>query len=310
VDVNVSITYRDVQGAGTGMVLTSTGEILTNNHVAEGATRISVTDIGNGKTYNANVVGYDRTQDVSVLQLVNASGLKTVSLGDSSKAGVGDGVVAVGNANGAGGTPSYAGGSVTATNQSITASDEIDGTSEQLTGLLETNADIISGDSGGALVNSSGQVIGMITAGSAGSGGVGFQTPGNQGYAIPINEALNIAKQIKAGNTSSTVHIGPTAFLGVEVQAAGSVGSGLGGGSGTSSGAEIANVVSGGPADKAGLAAGDTITSVNGHSISSPDDLTNVMLREKPGASVQVQYLDTSGQQQSTTVTLGSGPAQ
>ena len=110
VDVNTSITYQGLQGAGTGMVLTPDGEVLTNNHVVEGATSISVTDVGNGKTYNATVLGYDRNEDVAVLQLQNASGLQTVSLGDSSKVSVGEGVVAIGNANGAGGTPSYAGG--------------------------------------------------------------------------------------------------------------------------------------------------------------------------------------------------------
>ncbi|HKH89126.1 MAG TPA: trypsin-like peptidase domain-containing protein, partial [Acidimicrobiales bacterium] len=163
-DVNTTLSYQSEQGAGTGMVLTSTGEVLTNNHVVEGATKISVTDIGNGKTYSAKVVGYDRSKDIAVLQLIGASGLQTVNLGNSSSVSVGEGVVAVGNANGAGGTPSYAGGAVTATNQSITATDQAGGDSEQLGGLIETNADVIPGDSGGPLVNASGQVIGMDTA--------------------------------------------------------------------------------------------------------------------------------------------------
>jgi len=317
VDVNTNITYQGLQGAGTGMVLTPNGEVLTNNHVIEGATSISVTDIGNGKTYNANVVGYDRTQDVAVIQLTGASGLQTVSTGDSSKVKVGQGVVAIGNANGTGGTPSYAGGSVTATNQSITASDSADGTSEQLTGLLETNADIISGDSGGPLVDSSGQVVGIDTAGSGTSGGFQFQSPANQGYAIPINQAVSTAKQIEAGNASSTVHVGPTAFLGVEVSSSAadctssSPFGGIGGGGNTSTpGAYVCRVVSGEPAAQAGLAGGDTITSVDGHDVTSPDSLTNIMLAETPDHSVPVQYVDSSGQQQSATVKLGSGPPQ
>ena len=107
---------------------------------------------------------------------------------------------------------------MTALNQSITASDEGDGSSEQLTGLIETNADIQAGDSGGSLVNTSGQVIGIDTAASAGfSFQSSGQSSGNQGYAIPINEAISIAKQIQSGTCSSTVHIGATAFLGVEV---------------------------------------------------------------------------------------------
>src|SRR5580704_3558392 len=160
VDVTSTLGYQQATAKGTGMVLTSNGEILTNNHVIDGATSISVTDIGNGKTYTASVVGYDRSHDIAVLQLHNASGLTTANLAGSSTASVGQQVVGVGNAGGTGGTPSAAGGTVTALNQSITASDEGDGTSEQLSGLIQTNADIQPGDSGGALVDTSGQVLG------------------------------------------------------------------------------------------------------------------------------------------------------
>ena len=149
VDINTTLGYQQEQAAGTGIVLSSNGVILTNNHVIDGATSISVTDIGNHKTYTASVVGYDRTKDIAVLQLHNASGLQTATLGNSSNASVGENVVGVGNAGGTGGTPSAAGGTVTALNQSITASDDGDGTSEQLSGLIETNADIQPGDSGG-----------------------------------------------------------------------------------------------------------------------------------------------------------------
>lgn len=306
VDINVTLGYQGLQGAGTGMVLTSNGEVLTNNHVVEGATNISVTDVGNNKTYQATVVGYDRSQDVAVLQLADASGLKTVNLGDSSTVAVGEGVVAVGNAGGTGGTPSWAAGSVTATNQSITAYDQTDGASEQLTGLIETNADVVAGDSGGPLVDSSGRVIGMDTAGSQ---GFQIQSSGHQGFAIPIDEAAAIARQIEAGRSSSTVHVGPTAFLGIEVQPATSSGS-LSGGSAGASGAEIAAVVPNGPAAQAGLAQGDTITAVAGQQITSPASLTEALLGETPGASVQVRYVDAFGQQHSTTVQLATGPAQ
>ena len=120
-------------------MLTSNGEILTNNHVIDGATSISVTDIGNGQTYKANVVGYDRTGDVAVIQLVGASGPARRRRSPRASATVGEGVVGVGNAGGAGGTPSSAGGSITALDQSITASDSGGGNSENLTGLIETN---------------------------------------------------------------------------------------------------------------------------------------------------------------------------
>ena len=236
VDVVSTLGDEQATAAGTGIVLTSTGEILTNNHVIDGATSIKVTDVGNGRTYTAKVVGYDATQDVAVIQLQNASGLTVASLGDSSTVRTGDNVVALGNAGGKGGTPSVAAGTVTALNQSITASDEGSGNSEQLTGLIETNADIQPGDSGGSLVNAYGQVIGMDTAASSGTQ-VQSQSgqTAEQAFAIPINEATSIAKQIAAGTTSTNVHIGATAFLGIESQPA-SQGSGDSGGFGGSGG--------------------------------------------------------------------------
>ena len=308
VDVNSVIETQGLQGAGTGMVLTPDGEVLTNNHVVEGASRISVTDVGNGRTYSASVVGYDRAHDIAVLQLSGASGLQTVSLGDSSKVNVGQGVVAVGNANGTGGTPSFAGGTVTGTDQTITASDQVDGSSEQLSGLIQTNAAIVSGDSGGPLVNTAGQVIGMDTAAS---GGYSFQTSGSQGYAIPINTALGIVRQIRGGVSTGTVHVGPTAFLGVEVRASGGSGNGFGGGPAAPvAGAEIVGVVSDGPAASAGLVVGEVITAVNGHSVGSAEALTAVMLGQKPGTTVPVAYTDTLGQQHTVDVRLASGPPQ
>ena len=128
---------------------------------------------------------------------------------------MGQGVVGIGNAGGTGGTPSSAGGSITALNQSITASNDLDGTNEQLAGLIETNADIQAGDSGGPLVNTSGQVLGIDTAGSESYSLQGSSSSGGDGYAIPINTAISIAQQIEAGQSSSTVHVGTTAFLGV-----------------------------------------------------------------------------------------------
>jgi S1-C subfamily serine protease len=315
--VDVVSTDGDQQAtsAGTGIVLTSNGEVLTNNHVINGATSIKVTDVGNGRTYTAKVVGYDASQDVAVIQLQNASGLTIASLGDSSTVQTGDSVVALGNAGGTGGTPSVAAGSVTALNQSITASDEGTGSSEQLTGLIQTNADIQPGDSGGSLVNSYGQVIGMDTAASSGTQ---FQSQSGQAaeqaYSIPINEALTIAKQIEAGTASADVHIGATAFLGVETQPA-SQGSdngfgGFGGSQGNSStGVTISGTLSGSPVANAGLAAGDTITSVGGQSVSSAENIAQVLVKYHPGDSISIGWMDQSGQSHTTTVTLANGPA-
>jgi S1-C subfamily serine protease len=324
VDINTTLGYQQEQAAGTGIVLTSNGLVLTNNHVINGATGISVTDVGNQKTYTASVVGYDRTHDIAVLQLKNASGLQTATIANSSNVSVGQDVVGVGNAGGTGGTPSAAGGTVTALNQTITASDQGDGTSEQLTGLIETNANIQPGDSGGALVNSSGHVIGVDTAASAGfSFQFNGQSNGNQGFAIPINTALSIAHQIEDGHASSTVHIGATAFLGVEISPSGDTSGGSGtngfgglfggstGNTGSSvSGAAVAGVVTNGPAQEAGLAQGDVITSLNGKTISSANDLTSAMAGYHPGDKVTIGWTDGSGQTHTATVQLSSGPPQ
>jgi S1-C subfamily serine protease len=329
VDVKATLGDQGATSLGTGIVLTSNGEILTNNHVINGATSVSVTDIGNGKTYKATVVGYDESQDIAVLQLSGASGLTTASTGDSSSVGVGDSVVALGNAGGVGGTPSVAAGSVTALNQSITASDESSGSSEQLTGLIETNANIQAGDSGGPLVNSHGQVIAMDTAastnyqfggygnggfgggsgssgsGSSGSGSSSSNPSTTQGYAIPINTALTIAKEIDGGQASSTVHIGATAFLGVQI-AGSSQGQGF---QQTTQGVAIAGTESGTPAANAGLGDGDVITSLGGKSVSTGTDIQEILVGHHPGDKVSIAWTDPEGQSHTATLTLGTGPA-
>jgi S1-C subfamily serine protease len=369
VDVVSTLGDENGEAAGTGMVLTSTGEVLTNNHVIDGATSISVTDIGNGRTYKASVVGYDKTQDVAVLQLQDASGLTTVSLGNSATVSTGQSVVAIGNAEGKGGQPSVATGSVTALNQSITASDDGSGSSEQLTGMIETNAPIEPGDSGGPLVNSAGQVVGMDTAASTSSetpsaqaanpgqpsqGQTGqsqsgqSQSSGTQAFSIPINEAVSIAAQIDGGKSSSSLHLGSTAFLGVEVSStstgsstgsgsgAGGLGGGYGsgsdggygygggygssgdggygygsgdGGTSTTSGVQIEGALSGSPAASAGLSAGDVITSIGGQSVTSATQMQSIIAAYHPGDKVSISWTDASGQTQTATVTFASGPA-
>ena len=293
--------YQRAAGAGTGIVLTSDGLVVTNNHVIDGATSIKVTDVGNGETYTATVLGYSASNDIAVLRLTNASGLATASLGDSSSLSVGDGVVALGNAGGKGGVPTPAGGSITALDRTITAGNELEGTSEQLSGLIQVNAAIRSGDSGGALADSNGQVIGINVAASANNG----SSATAQGYAIPINAALAIVDQITSGQSSSTVHVGETAFLGVTIASgqSGRLGDGLG-----VSGAPIAGVVSGGAADHAGLVAGDTVTAVDGTRITSGSDLSAVIATKSPGDRITLHWLDASGASHTKTVTLKSGP--
>lgn len=313
VDINTTLGYAGGQAAGTGMVLTADGEVLTNNHVVEGATRIKATDIGNGRTYSATVVGYDRSEDVAVIKLQDASGLQTVTTGDSSQVSVGDSIAGIGNAGGTGGTPSVAPGTVSALGQSITASDESSGSSEQLTGLIQVNANIQSGDSGGPLVNSSGQVIGMDTAASTGyqlgPRGNRGTTGGGTGYAIPVNQALSIAGQITSRTSSDTVHIGSSAFLGVSVTDAGqSQGQSQGPSQGQGQGAAVRQLVSGGPAEGAGLSPGDVIIGVDSRSVDSATSLTNVMDTHHPGDRVTLTWVDQTGNRQSATTTLAEGP--
>jgi S1-C subfamily serine protease len=306
VDINVQSTYQGSAGAGTGIVISSDGTVVTNNHVIDGATKITATDVGNGKTYDVKVLGYDPSHDIAVLKLQNASGLATAKLGDSSQLSVGDAVVGVGNAGGAGGTPSSAGGSIGALNQTITAADDFDGTSEQLSGLIQVNANIQPGDSGGALVDTDGNVIGMNAAGSV---GFRFDQGTSQAYAIPINQVAETATRVLAGNGSSTLHIGDTAFLGVSVASTDSSRFGdFGQGGSTGSGVQIGSVLDGQAAQSAGLGAGDVITSLDGRTVDSPTSLSGLMLGYHPGDKVQVGWTDSSGQQHSTPVTLGSGP--
>ena len=302
VDINTVLAYESAEAAGTGMVLTSGGEILTNNHVIEGSTSITVTVVSSGQTYPATVVGTDATDDIAVLQLTGASDL-TVANFAATTAAVGDAVTGVGNAQGAGGTPSASPGTVTAINQTITTQAEGSAAAETLTGLIETNADIQSGDSGGPLFNAGDQVVGIDTAAEQG----GYRTAG---YAIPISTALGIAQQIESGNASANIVIGYPAFLGVQVSNTATSGrSRYAQPSTTVGGALISGVVSGGPAAAAGLTAGDTITAVDGTIIDSPSALTTTLAADAPGQTVTITFTDSSGDSQTASVTLVNGPA-
>ena len=287
VDINVVLGYQDVQAAGTGIVLTSTGEVLTNNHVVDGATAITVTVVSTGRTYTASVVGYDVTGDIAVIQLNGASGLTTANTAARSTVAVGAKVVGVGNAGGAGGTPSAAAGRVVAVDQTITASDQGGANAEQLTGLIETDAAIAAGDSGGPLYDSAGAVVGMDTAASSG-GQV-------QGYAIPISRALSIASAIEAGASSRTVHIGTTAMLGVQV-------------AGTSQ-TVVEGVLAGSAAARAGVVTGDTITVVAGRAVTTPTSLSAIVGSLTSGQRVSLHWTDQGGTTHRATVTLTAGPA-
>jgi S1-C subfamily serine protease len=313
VDIISQLKYNNATAEGTGIVISPSGLVLTNNHVIDEATSVSATLVVSGKTYTAKVLGYDSTDDVALLQLQGASGLQTASLGDSSKVKVGQAVLALGNAGGRGGLPATAQGTVQGLNRTIQASDSDANTTETLHGMIQTNAPIQEGDSGGPLVNSSAQVIGMDTAANT-SGFAPDQSAATAGFAIPVNHAISIVNQIAGGHASSTVHIGLGGFLGVTAAAAnnpsGCQGNGgFGGGFGgytppVSSGALICQVYPGTPAQAGGLASGDVITSVNGQTVASSDGLTSLMAGDHPGDQLSIGYVDANGARHQTSVTL------
>ncbi|HMC69815.1 MAG TPA: trypsin-like peptidase domain-containing protein [Mycobacteriales bacterium] len=292
--IETTLGYQGGQAAGTGMVLTPSGEVLTNNHVIAGATSIKVIVPSTGRSYTAQVVGYSVTSDTAVLKLQGASGLATVTTGNSAKLKRGQLVRATGNAGGTGHLTTVT-GHVTRLGRTITATDGQQ--SEQLTGLIETNTPIQPGDSGGPLLDAFGKVEGMNTAASR-AGGYYFQDATNDAYAIPITAALKVVKQVEAGSTTATVHVGATAFLGVQLAP------------GDGSGVAITGVVSGSAADTAGLQYGDVITAVDGHAVSSPNALRALLLQKHPGDTAALTWVDQLGSQHSATVTLASGPPQ
>lgn len=284
------IDYGAGEAAGTGIVLTSDGTILTNNHVIEGATSIEVTVESTGQTYSASVVGYDETEDVAVLQLDGASGLQPATLDPSEQLSLGDAVTSVGNADGTG-TLVAASGTVSGLGESITAGDASGGDSEQLTDLIEIDAYVVSGDSGGPLLDSDGEVVGIVTAASSGTAVV-------TGYAIDIDVALAVWQQVESGQETDTVQIGLPAFLGIALSR-----------SAVASGALIGGVVDGSPAASAGLAGGDTITAIDGVPVSTPDQLSTAIAAHEPGETVSLSFTDASGLTHEVTVTLAEGPA-
>jgi S1-C subfamily serine protease len=317
VDITASLRYTGQVFEGTGMVLSSSGLVLTNNHVVSGSTGLTATVISSGRKYTAKVVGTDETDDVALLRMTGVSGLKTVKVGDSDKVSVGTQVVAMGNAGGRGGQPTVTSGTITALHRTITAGDSGTRTSETLHNMLQTNALIAEGDSGGPLANAAGYVIGMNTAANTQS----FGGPGTrQGFAIPINDALAIASQMAKGHGSAKIHIGQPPFMGIAVASTSSnavssataprqqlqqlnqaaqdqLGGGFNGGinsngqcltTGTGSpvprriapagtGTLIAGAFCNAPAAGAGMAGGDVILAINGQAVGAPASLTNIL---------------------------------
>jgi S1-C subfamily serine protease len=296
VSITTDLAYENGAAAGTGMVITSSGQVLTNNHVIRGATTIRVTFPSTGRSYSASVLGYSVSGDIALLQLKKASGLPTVRLGSSPLVRVGQSVTAVGNARGQGSLISST-GSVTALDRTITVSDGRQATA-RLSHLIEIDASLEPGDSGGPTLDTSGRVIGVNTAAS-----VGFHFESSkEGYAIPIDRAMTIVRQIRARKSSATVHVGSTPLLGVSLAPAPYGYRGAG--------AYVASVGNGSPADRAGVEAGSTITRIDGTTVRSYDHLTALLLRHHAGDSVNVTWFDGFGNSHTAKIKTTAGPPQ
>lgn len=283
-----------VETAGTGIVLTPDGVVLTNHHVIDGALDISAVSLGNGAEYVADVLGYDSSRDIAVLRLQGAGDLPAATLAKDTAVGIGDAVTAVGNAEG-GGVPVAARGFVTDLGQAITARSSTDGSRNRLNGLIQIDAAVRPGDSGGPLVDATAAVIGVNTAGNADSDPTKPAPAQPRSYAVPIDTAITIVDQVRAGTTSATVHIGDTPLLGISV-------------TDDARGAEVIWVSIGTPADKVGIEIGDVVTEFDGIPIRSSDDLSELMIARHPGDAVEVRWLDETGSARSTTIVLGEGP--
>ncbi len=296
VQINTVVEYQGVVGYGAGIVLSPDGIVLTNNHVVAGADTITAFNVGTGQTFKAQLLGYDRTEDVALIQLLGAGGLPSAPIGDSNQVTVGEPVVSLGNANGNGSPLSREDGQVSTLGADIAAEDELTGSSEELSDLIGFAAPLRPGDSGGPLVSSTGQVIGLNVAASV---NYRLGTPGGKGFAIPINRAMGIAGQIQSRAPSGTVHIGAPAMLGIGVGTAPQR---------SAAGVTVRDVLAGTPAEQAGLRRGDVILTLDGVPLNSATALTGVLDRHYPGDSVDLVWQDGSGQQRTAKVTLAPGP--
>lgn len=325
--IDTRLRYDSEAAAGTGMVINPDGLVLTNNHVIEDATSITATVAG--KTYQAQVAGYDKADDIALLRLRGAARLPAVPVGNSSLVNAGQPVVALGNAGGRE-VVTASPGKVAKLNLIVTASDRVGSmTSETLHGMMQASAGLVAGDSGGPLSGTNG-VIGMDTAAS----GSGHQRAA--GFAIPINTALSVAGQIAVGQASSDITIGYPPFMGT-FTGTGSNPNPLGqtrpgpmaapapalscytSDTGltpplaiapVNSGVLVQGVICASPAARAGMSGGAVITAVSGQPVRSPDDLSRAMARFRPGDTISVTWMNPAGERTTSRIRLTAGPPQ
>jgi S1-C subfamily serine protease len=296
-EITTTLAGGQGQAAGTGMVISSSGEVITNNHVIENAGRIRVKIGDSGSSHSAKVLGYNVKEDIALLKVDGVSNLKTIATDTSPS--VGESVVALGNGGGRGATSDVASGSVTALGEAITVSD-LTGGGQRLTNLIRISAPLQPGDSGGPLIDADGEVIGVNTAAS--SGGFRVRSSTSEGYAVPIRTALTVADQIQSGSGGGDTHVGERAFIGVSIQNGGGLRDGN-----SDSGPTVAGVQSGSPADRAGIEQGSVINSVAGKAVRSVDDIASALAPHHPGDKVDVSWTDSSGRRHTASVTLASG---
>jgi serine protease Do len=276
-------------GAGSGVIISSDGYILTCAHVVDGASTITVT-IGD-KDYTATLVGEDTTSDIAVIK-IDADGLTPATVGNSDSLKVGQSVMAVGNPLGElGGT--VTGGMISALNRSVT----IQGSSSVNTmSLIQMDASVSPGNSGGGLFNMNGELVGIVNAKSSSSDAEGL------GFAIPINDAIKVAQELlENGYVTGRPYLGITYLAVTDAQTASQLGV-------NAYGVYVVEVVKGGPAEKAGLQAGDRIVSVDGTEIASKDDLGTLMQKHAAGDTLSIT-IAREGQMQTVNVTLGEKTA-
>lgn len=283
--VLIDVAAAGRRGAGTGWVLDDSGLVVTNYHVVSGSSEVKVTDAATGESYGATVVGHDASADVALLQVEDAEGLSEVTLDDDGDPAVGDEVTAVGNPSGQG-RLSASDGAVVDLDEDIQTTDPLTRATSALDGLIQTDAYVVRGFSGGVLLDDEGEVLGITTAASSGGRA--------ESYAVPIEEALEVVEQIQSDEESGSVQIGPNPYLGVRAAGSGTV--------------QVAGVEEGGPAAEAGIAPGSVITALDGKPVADFAELQTALADLEPGDDTTITWVGPGGAEQEASVTLDTSP--